>query len=111
MIISQLLIINVIITLIHESGFIEYVDNWINNKWKFYHLPYPIRCNLCGVFWCGILFITITGNITLLNIALCLINAHLTKIVRPLFRLIENILLLIISKLNDLISDCFFITN
>ena len=99
-IIFNLLIINGIMTLIHESGFILYVDDWISEKFKFHHLPYPIRCLLCGTFWLSILFIAITGQFTLLNIFLCLLNAHLTKITQPLFRLAENVAMKVIMLLN-----------
>ena len=98
--ISRLLIINGIMTLIHESGFISYVDDWISKRWKFYHLPYPIRCLLCGTFWLSLLFVVITGQIHLWTILACLINAHMTKVTQPLYRMIENILLKAIMLLN-----------
>lgn len=102
--IFNLLIINVILTLIHESGFITYVDDWINEKYKFHHLPYPVRCLLCGTFWLSILYICITGQLSLLSIALCLANAHLTKITTPLYRLLENLVLKVIGWVNDVLN-------
>lgn len=96
----NLLLINLIMTLIHESGFIENVDDWINSKFKFHHLPYPVRCLLCGTWWASLLYIIIAGPFNLLTIALCLINAHATKITQPLCRLIENIMLKMIELLN-----------
>lgn len=99
--ISNLLLINLIMTLIHESGFIEKMDDWISTKWKFYHLPYPVLCLLCGTWWLSLLYIIIAGPFNLLTISFCLINAHLTKITRPICRLFENIALLIIQKIND----------
>lgn len=100
--IFSLLLINAIMTLIHESGFIVYVDDWINKKYPFHHLPYPILCLLCGTWWLSLLYIIITGQLSLLTIALCLLNAHLTKITQPLYRLIENLLLKGIELLNRL---------
>lgn len=97
---TNLLLINLIMTLIHESGFIENVDDWINSKYKFYHLPYPIRCLLCTVTWISIFYVIITGQFSLVTLALCLINAHATKIVQPLFRFVENLLLKAIELLN-----------
>lgn len=97
---TNLLLINLIMTLIHESGFIENIDDWISSKYKFYHLPYPIRCLLCGSFWVSLLYIIIAGPFNLLTIALCLLNAHATKIVQPLFRFVENLLLKAIELLN-----------
>ena len=100
-IILNLLLINLIMTLIHESGFIEKMDEWVSSKWKFYHLPYPVRCLLCGTWWLSLLYIIIAGPFNLLTVALCLINAHLTKITQPLCRMVENIALLVIQKVND----------
>ena len=97
---TNLLLINAIMTLIHESGFIEYADDWISDKYKFHHLPYPVRCLLCGTWWLSLLYIIIAGPFNLLTIALCLLNAHLTKITQPIFRLLENIALKLIYLLN-----------
>lgn len=99
-ILLNLLLINVIMTLIHESGFIENVDEWISSKWKFHHLPYPVLCLLCGTWWMSLLYIIIAGPFNLFTIALCLLNAHLTQITQPLFRLVMNMLYKMIELLN-----------
>lgn len=98
--IYSLILINVIMTLIHESGFIENIDEWINTKYKFHHLPYPVRCLLCGTWWISLFYVIITGQLSLLTIALCLINSHLSKITQPLYRLLENLMLKVIELLN-----------
>lgn len=103
-IIFSLLIINFIMVLIHESGFIENVDEWISTRWKFYHLPYPVRCLLCGTWWLSLLFIIITpGAFTLLNILLCLLNAHLTEITQGLWRTIKKLIMDVIGWINNYI--------
>ena len=102
--ILNLLLINVIMTLIHESSFIENIDEWISNKYKFHHLPYPVRCLLCGCWWTSLLYVIIAGPFNLLTIALCLLNAHLTQITQPLFRFVINALLKVIELLNKLID-------
>lgn len=90
--------------LIHESGFIQNVDEWISTKWKFYHLPYPVRCLLCGTWWLSLLFIIITpGAFTLLNILLCLVNAHLTEITQGLWRTIKKLIMDLIGWINNYI--------
>ena len=101
--ITNLLLINLIITLIHESGFIEHVDDWVSDKWKFHHLPYPILCLLCGCWWLSLLYIIIAGPFNLFTIALCLLNAHLTKLTQPLFKLVENLLLKVIEVINKVL--------
>lgn len=102
--ILPLLIINLFVVLVHEAGFFETIDTMINAKWKFYHLPYVFLCALCQVFWLSLLFIILTGQIHLWTILACLINAHLTKITAPLYRLLENIVLKVIELLNKLLQ-------
>lgn len=101
---TNLLLINIIMTLIHESGFIENVDDWISDKYKFHHLPYPVRCLLCSTNWISIFYVIITGQLSLLTLMLCLLNAHLTQITQPLFRFIMNALLKVVELLNRLVD-------
>ena len=101
---TNLLLINIIMTLIHESGFIENVDDWISDKYKFYHLPYPVRCLLCSTNWISIFYVIITGQLSLLTLMLCLLNAHLTQITQPLFRFVMNALLKVVELLNRLVD-------
>jgi len=89
--------------LIHESGFIQNVDDWINEKVPLHHLPYPILCCLCGTWWLSLLYIIIAGEFSLLTIALCLLNAHLTKITQPLYKLVENLLYKLIEMANKVL--------
>lgn len=99
--IYSLLIINMIMVLVHESGFIEKMDDMISTKWKFHHLPYPIRCLLCGTWWLSLLYIIITpGAFTLFNIMLCLLNAHLTEITQGIWRTIRTAVLDVIAWIN-----------
>ena len=101
---TNLLLINIIMTLIRESGFIENVDDWISDKYKFHHLPYPVRCLLCSTNWISIFYVIITGQLSLLTLMLCLLNAHLTQITQPLFRFIMNALLKVVELLNRLVD-------
>ena len=101
---TNLLLINIIMTLTHESGFIENVDDWISDKYKFHHLPYPVRCLLCSTNWISIFYVIITGQLSLLTLMLCLLNAHLTQITQPLFRFIMNALLKVVELLNRLVD-------
>lgn len=102
--IINLLLINLIMVLIHESGFITNLDNYVNEKVPLHHLPYPILCCLCGTWWLSLLYIIVTGQFSLVGIALCLINAHLTKLTTPLLRTIENIVFKIISLVNKILK-------
>lgn len=101
-ILLNLLWINLIVVLVHESGFITYMDDWINERYKFHHLPYPVLCALCTTWWLSLLYIIITGHFTLPMIALCLLNAHMTKVTLPVYRLLENLALKLVDLLNRL---------
>lgn len=100
---GNLFLITLAVTLIHTSGFVENIDGMINKRWRFYHLPYPIRCNLCSVFWTTLLYIVIVGELSIWNFTLCLLFAHSTKILVPLLKTVENALLELIGWLNGLI--------
>lgn len=97
----NLLFINLFVVLVHEAGFFETIDTMINERYKFYHLPYIFMCALCQVNWLSFLYLLITGNITLFTIMLCPLNGLLTRVTQPLYKLIENILLKLISKINE----------
>lgn len=96
----NLMIINLIVCLVHEAGFFETIDEMISQKYRFHHLPYIFMCGLCQTFWLSLLYIIIAGPFNLYTIALCLVNAHLTKIITPLYKLVENLVLKIIELLN-----------
>ena len=104
MIIFNLLLINLIVIFAHESGFFLSLDEWVNRKWKFHHLPHIMMCGCCQAFWLSVLFIIATGNLTLLNLMFCFLNCHLTSVTIPLWKTVENFLLKIIELLNRLID-------
>lgn len=95
--IIDLLIINLIVTLVFLSGFVDSIDEAINRRWKFYHLPKPFSCCLCSTFYASLAYIIFAGQFNLLGILLCLVNAHLTEITTPLITMIKNWMLKIIE--------------
>lgn len=95
--ILNLLWINIIIVLIFLSGFIDSIDDAIQKRWKFHHLPKPFSCCLCSTFWASLIWVIATGQVSLLSIALCLINGHLTEVTTPLITTIKNWMLKIIE--------------
>lgn len=101
--ILNLLFINIIVVLIFSSGFIDSVDEFIQKKFRFHHLPKPFSCALCTTFWVSVIFIFFTGNFSLLNLMLCLVSAHLTEITTPLITLIKNLLLKAIELINEVL--------
>ena len=101
--IINLLLINLFVCLVHEAGFFEYLDTLVNEKYPLHHLPYIFLCGLCQTFWLSLLCVIIMGPFNILTIALCVVNAHMTKIITPLCRLTENLLLKIIELINKVL--------
>lgn len=96
----NLMMINIFVVLVHEAGFFETLDTMINERWKFYHLPYVFKCALCQVNWLSFLYICIAGPFTIFTIMLCPLNGLLTRVTLPLYRLLENVLLKLIELVN-----------
>ena len=102
-IIVNLLLINLIIAMIFNSGFVDSIDEAINKKFPLHHLPRPFSCCLCSVVWASIIYCLWIKEFSLLTLTLCLANATLTSVTQPLLKTIENILLKIIEWINGLI--------
>lgn len=99
----NLFYIATIITLINDTGFWEVVDNQINKKIKFHHLPHIFFCSLCQCWWSCLIYTLIMGKITILNVLICLIMGYATEIISPLFRLIMEIIKKIIEKISKIL--------
>lgn len=97
----NLLLINLFVVLVHEAGFFETLDDMVNEKFKFHHLPYIFLCGLCQTFWLSLLYVLIAGPVSILTITLCIVNALLTRITLPLYRLAENLIMKLIELIND----------
>lgn len=104
-IIIDLLIISAIVSMVYLSGFWDNMDYFLNKHLRskgqpFYHLPYIFSCCLCQTMWLSVLYIVITGNLSLLTLALCLANATLNKVLTAIIQTIENYLFKIIELIN-----------
>lgn len=102
--IQDLLMISLFVTLVWNTDFFPTVDKWVSKKVRFHHLPKPFLCSLCGCWWLSLLYIVITGNITIPAILLCIINAYLTNIWIAVWGMTENIVFKIIEIINRLID-------
>lgn len=95
--ILNLICINLIVALVFLSGFWDVMDSELNKRVRFAHLPHILSCGLCQCWWLSLLYVIIAGKLTLLNVMLCLVNAHLTEITTPLITMIKNWMLKIIE--------------
>lgn len=103
-IIIDLLLIAVIVTLIYDSGFFEVMDDAIQKKWRFHHLPHVFHCRLCGTWWLTLIYIIATGQLSLLNIAFCIAAAYTADLISPMVKTIQNIILKVIEIINRLVD-------
>lgn len=103
--IIDIIIIAVIIELIQLSGFFEVLDNEVNKRFKFHHLPHIFHCSLCQVWWFGLAYIICVDEFSLLNIAIVLIIAHLSELISPLFLLIKELIKKAISIISKFILN------
>lgn len=101
--ILQLILINLIMVMVFNSGFVDEIDAMVQRRFKFHHLPKPFSCVLCMTFWTSILYIIIAGHFNLLGITLALASATLTSVTTPLIKTLENYLLKVIELLNRLV--------
>lgn len=103
MIYINLLLIVTIVALIFESGWWDSVDEWINKKYKFYHLPHIIACQFCQSWWLCLFYIIISGHLSLLNIMLCLVYANIGTFITPFITFVKNLIGLLLETLNKLL--------
>lgn len=96
----NLFYIALITTLVELSGFWENLDEWVNKKFRFHHLPYILRCTLCQTTWLCLLYMCCVGEVSILNIAVCLMMAHSTELIQPMIRLIIEIVKKIIYNIS-----------
>ena len=88
--ILNLLLINLIVSMVYMSGFWDSLDYYLNKRLKPYHLPHIFQCTLCQTFWLSLIYILIAHTPILLGIVLSLINAHLSEITIPLLTSIKE---------------------
>ena len=99
----DLIILSLIVALVFESGFWDSLDEYINKRFKFHHLPHLLMCQLCQTWWLTLLYILVTGNLSLFNICVCLFIAYMGDVWRPILNLIKGYLLKLIEWMGRVI--------
>lgn len=92
------------------SGIIDAVKSGISKfilgkyaKLKFRMKPFD--CSLCMTFWCGLVYIYLTDNLSLWIIAYICILAHLTPTITQLLYIIQDVIGNILNRLSDKIEQ------
>lgn len=80
----------------HLRGTYDYPDSWDS---PVIHL---LGCSLCQTWWVGLLYLVLTGNLTIPAVAYLLVVSFLTTTIRDLLQLIKGLLDKAISKLSDI---------
>jgi len=86
----NLLLINLIVSLLWNTGIWESLDYYISKRFPLRHLPQIIFCQLCLCWWISLAYVILSGNFSLLAVGACLLNGHLTKITIPALKIVEE---------------------
>lgn len=93
----ELLLIASIVMMIFESGFWDVMDEKINSRWKFCHLPHILSCQFCQCFWLSLIWLLFTLGFSLYAPFLALLTANLSEILLPIFKLLKQSILKVIE--------------
>lgn len=111
----NILLIALIITIITDlSGIVEYFKSHLYHKLRgTYNYPetwdspiiHLISCSFCQVWWVGLLYLLIIGQVTIPAIAYLLVMAYLTTTIRDLLVFFKEVLTKAIDKMFKIIKD------
>lgn len=99
----DLILISILVALVFESGFWDSLDEEINKRFKFHHLPHLLRCGYCQTWWLTLLYILITGNLSLFNICICLLIANLNEFWIALIGIVKGYIRMLLGWLSKYI--------
>lgn len=105
-IIDLLLIQFIIVNIIDISGFIQEMETMIARwlKVKSVHIPKPFSCSYCLCWWTGLIYLMVTGNLTLIYTAILLMICVLTTTTADIVWLVKDIITKIITIISRIIN-------
>lgn len=104
--IANILTIATLCCFIVNSGAIDSIKRliwrWLKGKapYKDYSLK-PFDCELCLTWWCGIVYLLCSADLSLSNIAIVALSAWLTPVIVDLMHLVQAFPEWLIGKLHD----------
>ena len=110
MIFDLFLIAVITVCIIDLSGFLGTLKSVLSKtltKGKISNSDYqlkPIDCSLCMTWWCGLIYLIINNQLTLLNVSILLLIAVSTPIINDTIRLIQDLITKIINIINSKIE-------
>ena len=108
--ILDLIYITLIIVGIFYSGFPYEFEQIIDKRLKrsgslgTFRIPKPFGCQLCMTWWTTLIYIIVTGNLSLPNILICLLFAISTTAVESAYRLVFDTVETILVSINEHIN-------
>lgn len=111
-VIFNLFLIAVICVFIVDiSGAIDSLKSgikWLLTNGKMKNSNYdlkPLSCSLCMTFWCGLIYLLVTNNFTLIYIAIVCLFSAFASLVKSGILLVEDIVTKIIQLIYKYIID------
>jgi len=99
---NVLLIALITVNITDISGVVQHIENSLSKWLKLRSVHIKIlECSYCQTHWLGLLYLIISGNVTLFNYALLLIVCLLTPVMYSTLILIREAL----NKIVALVSD------
>lgn len=77
-----------------------FLSKYLKREVKYENLKFNVCC-LCAVWWLGLLYLLITGNLTLFYIMILLVIACMTPLIKDTFYLIYDFIQAIIIYLSN----------
>lgn len=108
--ILDLIYITLIIVGIFYSGFPYEFEEIVNKRLKrnnsvgTFRIPKPFGCQLCMTWWTTLAYIIVTGNLSLLNILICLGLALSTTAIESAYRLVFDTIQTLLVSINERIN-------
>lgn len=91
--IIEVLMLMAIVNLVFISGFPFELDEMVNKRWKFHHIPEkPFLCSVCMSFWTGLLYLIVTQQFSLFGLMMVLVFANCSDIIQNGFACAKTLL-------------------
>lgn len=98
MILDLICLAVIIVIIIDISGFVDSIKSGISfliTKGKIVKNDYrlmPFDCSFCMIFWAGLIYLMVTGNLSLLTITFVILLSVLSRTIKEFLFTIVNIL-------------------
>ena len=96
-----------VVLIVDLSGFVQSLKRFISLKLTKNKMDTttfslkPFDCSFCMTFWCSLLYITIAGQLTLVNILFALLCAYFSDVVKQFLIFVKDLCIKVIDKLYE----------